>query len=49
MALPLPRDLFPTLRLTPPDNMSIVRAIDLMPRDVIGLVRLLRKNRVTNG
>ena len=27
MALPLPRDLFPSLRMTPPDTVSIVRAI----------------------
>ena len=49
MALPLPRDLFPSLRMTPPDTVSIVRAIGLMPHDVIGLVRHLRKNPVTNG
>ena len=30
--------------MTPPDTVSIVRAIGLMPDDVIGLVRHLRKN-----
>jgi hypothetical protein len=49
MALPLQRDLFPTLRLTPPDTMSILRAIGPMPRDVLALVRHLRKHSVTNG
>jgi hypothetical protein len=44
MALPLPRDLFPCLRMTPPDTVSIVRAFGLPPHDVIALVRNLRKN-----
>ncbi len=44
MALPLPRDLFPFRRMTPPDTMSIVRTIALMPDDVVGLVRHLRRN-----
>jgi hypothetical protein len=49
MALPLPRDQFPTLRLTPPDTMSILRAIGPTPRDVLALVRHLRRHPVTNG
>jgi hypothetical protein len=49
MTLPLPRDLFPILRLTLPDGMSILRAIGPMARDVLALVRHLRRQPVTNG
>jgi hypothetical protein len=33
-----PKDLFPSLRMTPPDTVSIVRAFGVSPRDAVGLV-----------